>query len=140
MAELKTKPTEQSVEEFLASIADPQQRADSQTIASLMQEVSGAAPRMWGPGIIGFGDYHYEYASGRSGDWFLTGFAPRKSNLTLYLNSGGGFDAQRVLLERLGKHKLGKGCLYIKRLADVDQAVLRELIVQAIGRRTQAGG
>ena len=101
MAENKTKPTEQSVADFLASIEDERKRADSHTIATLLQEVTGIEPKMWG-NIVGFGDLHYQYASGRQGDWFLTGFSPRKQNLTLYIT--GGFDQFPDLLEKLGKH------------------------------------
>ena len=135
MAELKTKPTEQSVEDFLEGIADPQQRADSQAIARLMREISGAAPRMWGPAIVGYGDRHYQYASGRSGDWFVIGFSPRKQNLTLYVY--GHLEHYADLLARLGKHTTGKSCLYIKRLAAVDQDVLRELLVESMAQAAQ---
>lgn len=135
MAELKTKPTEQSVEDFLEGIADPQQCADSQAIARLMREISGAAPRMWGPAIVGYGDRHYQYASGRSGDWFVIGFSPRKQNLTLYVY--GYLEHYADLLARLGKHTTGKSCLYIKRLAAVDQDVLRELLVESMAQAAQ---
>lgn len=130
MSDMKTRPTEQSVERYLEQIADEQQRADSRALSAIMAEVSGAEPRMWGENIVGFGSYHYRYASGREGDWMLTGFAPRKQNLTLYLSYG--LEQQADLLGRLGKHKIGKACLYIKRLSDVDQAVLRELIRRSI--------
>lgn len=138
MAELKTKPTEQSVEAFLEGIADPQQRADSQAIARMMQEVSGAAPRMWGAAIVGYGDRHYQYASGRSGDWFVIGFSPRKQNLTIY--AYGYLEQYADLLARLGKHTTGKGCLYIKRLAAVDQGVLRALLEESVARAAQESG
>jgi Domain of unknown function (DU1801) len=130
MAELKTQPTGQDVDRFLESIVDAQQRQDCRAITELMRDVTGAEPRMWGEKIVGFGHHHYRYASGREGDWFLTGFAPRKQNLTLYLSYG--FDQDGALLQRLGKHKVGKACLYIKRLADVDQATLRELVQRAV--------
>jgi hypothetical protein len=126
MAELKTKPTETSVESFLAGVADDARRADCRALVKLMKRVTKAKPRMWGPSIVGFGSYRYKYDSGREGEWFLAGFSPRKSDLTLYIMSGLGPHA--ALLGRLGKHKTGKSCLYLKRLADVDLDVLRELI------------
>lgn len=129
MAELKTKPTNEDVNAFINSIADEQKRQDSQAILALMQEATGAEPQMWGDSIVGFGHYHYKYASGREGDWFLTGFAPRKQNLTLYIMAG--FEQYNTLLARLGKHKTGKSCLYLKRLADVDRDILRELVRQS---------
>ena len=130
MAELKTKPTDASVEAFLQGIADERKRQDSFTLLQMMGEVTGAAPRLWGSSIVGFGDYHYAYASGREGDWFVAGFAPRKEALTLYLM--GGLEPHAELLARLGKHKVGKGCVYIKRLQDVDTGVLRSLIAAAV--------
>lgn len=129
MAELKTQPTDHSVEAFLNSLADDRKRQDSFTILNLMAEVTGAEPQMWGDSIVGFGRYHYKYASGREGDWFLTGFSPRKQNLTLYIMAG--FDEYDNLLAKLGKYKTGKSCLYIKKLADIDQTVLRELVKQS---------
>jgi hypothetical protein len=134
MAELKTKKTTQSVEAFLDKIADPQKREDSHAILEMMQKATGEKPKMWGDSIVGFGDYHYKYASGREGDWFVTGFSPRKQNITLYL----GFDVvgeHSDSIKRLGKHKTGKGCLYINRLADVDAKVLREMIARAAKAR-----
>jgi hypothetical protein len=135
MAELKTKPTDASVEAFLQSLPDERKRQDSFAILALLQEVTGESPRLWGSNIIGFGDYHYTYASGRTGDWFVTGFSPRKQNLTLYII--GGFEPHAELLGRLGKHKTGKGCLYINRLQDVDQAVLRALMAAAVDQARQ---
>lgn len=126
MAELKTKPTDASVEAFLDGIIDERKRQDSYAILAMMQEVTGAEPKMWGDSIVGFGSYHYKYASGREADWLLTGFSPRKQNLTLYIMTG--FEQYGDLLGRLGKHSTGKGCLYIKRLQDVDLATLRELV------------
>jgi hypothetical protein len=126
MAELKTKLTDASVEDFLDEIADERKRQDSYTILTMMQEVTGAKAKMWGDSIVGFGSYHYKYASGREADWMLVGFSPRKQNLTLYIMSG--FEQYDQLLQRLGKHSTAKSCLYIKRLADVDLAVLRELV------------
>ena len=130
MAELKTKENDQSVEAFLSSIDDVQKQADCRALVAIMQEATGAAPRMWGDSIVGFGHYHYKYASGREGDWFLTGFAPRKQNLTLYIMAG--FDNYEALLGKLGKHTTGKSCLYVKRLADVDMPVLTELVVESV--------
>lgn len=135
MAELKTKQTTASVEDFLNGIADPQRRQDCWTLAALMQEVTQSPPSMWGDAIVGFGSYHYKYASGRTGDWPVVGFASRKQDLTLYIMSG--FDQYEALLSRLGKHKTGKACLYVKRLADVDMAVLRELVERSVAHMTQ---
>ena len=126
MAELKTKPSDASVEAFLDRIDDERKRQDSYTILTIMQEVTGAKAKMWGDSIVGFGSYHYKYASGREADWMLVGFSPRKQNLTLYIMSG--FEQYDDLLQRLGKHSTGKGCLYIKKLQDVDLATLRELV------------
>ena len=130
MAELKTRPGDASVESFVASIADESRRQDSRALLELMSEVTGESPRMWGENIVGFGSYHYRYESGREGDWFLAGFSPRKQNLTVYLMSG--FDGYGQLLARLGKHKTGKACLYLKRLDDVDRDVLRELVRRSV--------
>jgi hypothetical protein len=130
MAELKTRETNASVAEFINSISDEVKRSDAQTIVKLMEEVTGEKPRMWGDSIVGFGHYHYRYASGREGDWFLVGFSPRKQNLTLYIMSG--FDDYEDLRAQLGKHTVGKSCLYVKKLADVDEPTLRELIRQSV--------
>ena len=135
MAELKTKLTDADVETFLQSIPDERKRQDSYAVLEMMQAATDEAPRLWGSNIVVFGSYHYTYASGRKGDWFVTGFSPRKQNLTFYLAGiymTGGFEQHVDLLARLGKHKLGKGCLYINRLKDVDQDVLRELIMAAV--------
>ena len=126
MAELKTKLTDASVKDFLDGIADERKRQDSYAILAMMQEVTGVEAKMWGDSIVGFGSYHYKYASGREADWMLVGFSPRKQNLTLYIMSG--FEQYDELLQRLGKHSTGKACLYVKRLADIDLAVLRELV------------
>jgi Domain of unknown function (DU1801) len=126
MAELKTKPTNENVEKYLKGVTDPVKRQDSLTILKLMTEITGQKPKMWGTSIIGFGSYHYKYASGQEGDWLIIGFSPRKQNLTLYvLNGSAGEDE---LLQRLGKHSTGKSCLYIKRLDDVDLPTLKKLI------------
>ncbi|HLB54743.1 MAG TPA: DUF1801 domain-containing protein [Gemmatimonadales bacterium] len=129
MAEAKTKPTGASVQKFLAGVSDPSHREDCQALLRLMRRVTGYQPRMWGPSMVGFGSYRYKYASGREGDWFLTGFSPRKTDLTLYITPG--LLRYRGLLQRLGKHKTGKSCLYLKRLADVDLGVLTELVATA---------
>ena len=136
MAELKTKENEASVEAFLASVADEQQRADARAVCALMGEVTGQPPKMWGKSMVGFGRYHYRYASGREGDWFVVGFSPRKRDLTLYVMPG--FQAYEGLLAKLGKHKTGKSCLYLKRLSDVDGAVLRELVTRSVAHMRQA--
>lgn len=130
MAELKTRPTGASVEAFLAGIQDDRRREECRAVAEIMRRATGAAPAMWGPSIVGFGDHHYTYASGREGDWFLAGFAPRKQALTLYIMAG--FDAYDDLLKKLGKHATGQSCLYIKRLADVDLAALEELLKASV--------
>jgi hypothetical protein len=130
LAELKTKPTDQSVEGFLNKVPDEKKRQDSFAILELMKQVTGEEPIMWGDSIVGFGRYHYKYASGREADWFITGFSPRKQNLTLYIMSG--FDEYDELLENLGKHSTGKSCLYIKKLEDIDQDVLRELVSKSV--------
>ena len=130
MAELKTKVNDQPVTAFLDGVADERRRQDCFTILEMMRKATHAEPKMWGDSIVGFGSYHYTYASGREGDWLLTGFSPRKQYLTLYMMSG--FSDFEDLLSRLGKHKTGKGCLYIKKLADVDLSVLQELIDQSV--------
>lgn len=128
-AELKTKATKVSVEKFIDSISDVGRQNDCRTVLALMQKATGAKPRMWGAAIVGFGDFHYKYASGREGDWFLTGFSPRKQNLTLYLMN---LQPHKDLLAKLGKHKTGKGCVYINSLDDVDRKVLRQLIDSSV--------
>lgn len=130
MAELKTKKTEASVEEFLQGVADPQQRTDAFRVLELMKKATGEKPAMWGSSIIGFGTYQYKYPSGREGTWFLAGFSPRKGNLTLYIMPG--FDRYGQLMQQLGKYKTGKSCLYVKRLEDVDVATLGELIKSSV--------
>ena len=127
MAELKTKPTGQSVESFIDGIENEGRREDCRAIAKMMSEATGAEPKMWGPSIVGFGDYRYKSpTTRREGDWFLVGFSPRKANLTLYLITG--FEGKEELLESLGKHTTGGGCLYIKRLDDVHLPTLKKLI------------
>lgn len=129
MGEQKTRPNTGDVGAFLAQVEDPVKRADSQALVEMLSEVSGEMPVLWGT-MIGFGQYHYKYASGHEGDAFRIGFAPRKGDISIYTlvaYSGASEEKQAELLSRLGKHKAGKSCLYIKRLADVDSAVLREL-------------
>lgn len=130
MAELKTKKTAASVEKFLKSVSDPQQRTDALEVLKLMKAVTRMKPKMWGPSIVGFGEYHYKYASGHEGDCCLTGFSPRKGKLTLYIMPG--FARYPDLMKKLGKFKTGVSCLYIKRLADVDLPTLRELVRRAM--------
>ena len=140
MAELKTKQTDASVEAYLNAIEDAERRDDCRAIAAVMRRVTRHEPKMWGTSIVGFGSYHYRYASGREGDWFLVGFSPRKKDLTLYLM--GLFAADRRLIEKLGPHKTGGSCLYIKRLADIDLAVLEKVVAASIEdttRRASAG-
>lgn len=129
-AELKTKKTDESAEDFINKIADEKVRADAEKIVEMMEKATDAKPKMWGASIVGFGERLLKYESGRELDWMEIGFAPRKANLTLYLNIGEGWDEE--LLEKLGKHKLGKGCLYIKRLSDVDEKVLENLIEKSV--------
>ncbi len=131
MSELKTRVNDASVEGFLNTVENPQKRQDCFEILALMQEVTGEVPRMWGDSIVGFGSYHYKGASGREGDWMLTGFSPRKQNLTVYIMAG--FQDSQVLLGKLGKHSTSVSCLYIKKLADVDKEVLKELISRSGG-------
>lgn len=130
MAELKTKRNKGDVKAFLNSVPDEKKRQDSFTVLELMKQVTGKEPEMWGDSIIGFGSYHYKYASGREADWFLTGFSPRVQNLTLYIMAG--FENYEKLLGRLGKHSTGKSCLYIKKIEDVDMDVLEELVKQSV--------
>lgn len=130
MAELKTKPTKDSVQGFLKRIPDEQRRKDCQVVLDLMEEVTGAKAEMWGPSIVGFGRYRYKYESGREGEWMVTGFSPRKNDLTLYIMRG--FEQAPDLMKRLGKHKTGKSCLYIKKLEDVDLKVLKQLVSKSV--------
>jgi hypothetical protein len=135
MSELKTKTTSASVSAFIDRIDDPSRRRDCKTLLKMMKKATKAQPKMWGSSIIGFGDHHYKYDSGREGDWFRAGFSPRKDALTLYLISGLGWPDQRDLMSKLGKHKTGKGCLYIKQLSDVDVKVLERLIERSLKSR-----
>ena len=129
--ELKTKRTKQSVASFIAAIQDPEQRKDSKVLLKLMQDVTGEKPAMWGTSIIGFGQYHYKSErSTQEGDWPITGFSPRKDSLSLYIMSG--FGDHGNLMKKLGKHKTGKGCLYIKRLSDVHMPTLKKLVAEGV--------
>jgi hypothetical protein len=134
MAELKTKPTKVSVEKFIKRVPDAQTREDCFTILKLMSEATGEPPKMWGNGIVGFGLRRYKGASGREVDWLIIGFSPRKQNISLYLMVYG-LDSQDELLKKLGKHSLGKGCLYIKRLSDVDLPLLKKVIKAAVKKQ-----
>ena len=130
MSDLKTKPNEGDVKKFLNSVEHEKRRADSFVVLELMKQVTGEPPKMWGDSIIGFGSYHYKYASGREGEWMLVGFSPRKQSLTLYIMSG--FDNYDELLSKLGKFKTGKSCLYINKIEDVDREVLKKLVKASV--------
>ncbi len=130
MAENKTKPTKLSVEAFVSAVTDPARRADAKVLLNLMQSVAGEKPQMWGPSIVGFGRFHYRYESGREGDVPVIGFSPRKDATVLYGVTGAG--DSKALLPKLGKHTTGKGCLYIKKLADVDPQVLEAMLIKAV--------
>jgi Domain of unknown function (DU1801) len=132
MAELKTKVNEASVEEFLSTIPDEKKRKDAFEVLELMQTLTKQPPKMWGANIVGFGSYHYKYASGREGEWFLTGFSPRKQNLTLYIVAG--FDNYDELMGQLGKYKIGKSCLYVNKLEDIKLPVLKKLIKASVAQ------
>lgn len=130
MAERKIQPTEFSVEKYLNTIADEAKHRDALSMLDIMRQITSTEPKMWGSSIVGFGNRHYRYASGREGDWFLVGFSPHKEYLTLYLSYE---DIQNNdLRQKLGKHKIGKGCLYIKKLADVDLDILKEIISRSV--------
>ena len=134
-AEPKTKVNDASVTQFLESVTDEQKRNDCFEILKLMKQVTKEEPKMWGPSIVGFGSYHYKGKRGREGDWMLVGFSPRKQNLTVYLNHG--FDTHADLLKKLGKFTTGMGCLYLKRLDDVDRKVLKDLVQASVRRMKQ---
>lgn len=129
-AELKTKRTAKSVAAFLKTVKDPQQRADSLALVELLQAITGEPPAMWGDSIVGFGSYHYRSTSGREGDWMLTGFSPRKQNMTVYVMSG--FEPFGAELKVLGKHKTSVCCLYFKRLADLHLPTLRKIVKKSV--------
>ena len=126
MSQLKTTRTDQDVDAFLAGIADETKRADCQTLSRMMSAATGEPPALWGSAIVGFGSYRYRYASGHEGEWMRIGFSPRANNLTVYIMDG--FDRYQELLDQLGTHKIGKSCLYVKRLSEIDLDVLTELI------------
>lgn len=126
MAELKTQKSDDSVDDFIAGIEDERKREDSKTLLGMMEKATKKKPKMWGPSIIGFGDQHYKYESGREGDWFKIGFSPRKQNLTLYITDY--IPEDDPLYAKLGRFTTGKACIYIKRLDDVDRTVLEELV------------
>lgn len=130
MAELKTKERKASVEKFLNQVSDESRREDCFKVAKIMEEITGEKPKLWGTSIVGFGSYHYKYASGQEGDWPLTGFAPRKGNLTLYIMPG--FEQYGELMGKLGKHSNGKSCLHIKRLSDIHEPTLKKLIRESV--------
>ena len=130
MPEAKTKPTQASVAEHLAAIEDPARRADCEVLVKLMRKLTGQPPKLWGPSIVGFGRYRYTYESGHSGESCVTGFAARKGDLSIYLVAAS--PDQPELLARLGKHRMGKACLYVRRLADVDLDVLERLVAGAV--------
>jgi hypothetical protein len=138
MAENKTKRTEASVESYFSAIEDETRRNDCEALARLMTKATKQQPKMWGPTIVGFGSYHYKYGSGREGDSCLTGFSSRKSDISVYLVAN--VLGQEELLSKLGKHKMGKGCLYIRKLSDVDLKVLEQLIVGAVAERKSCYG
>ena len=130
MAEAKTRPTKASVTAFLAALPDERRRQEGQAVAKLLREVTGEKPVLWGPNIVGFGTYAYRYADGREGEWPIVGFSPRKSELVVYIMPG--FERYADLLARLGRHRTGKSCLYLRNLAEVDLAVLREIVVRSV--------
>ena len=130
MAKLKTSKNDGDVMAFLHSVEHDKRREDSFVVLDIMKEITGEEPKMWGNSIVGFGSYHYKYESGREGDWFVTGFSPRKQSLTLYIMAG--FQRYDELMEKLGKYKTGKSCLYVNKLEDVDMVVLKELITASV--------
>ncbi len=130
MAELKTKATDASVDDFLNAIKDEQTRQDCQAISEMMQQATKAAPKMWGPAIIGFGSLRYKYPNGKEMDWMQVAFSPRKQNITLYIATG--FEERDELLDKLGNHSCGKSCVYIKRLSDVHVPTLKKLIKASV--------
>lgn len=130
MAELKTRPNDKSVAEFIDAVEPEWKRDDAREVLNLLQKITGEEPVMWGDSIVGFGNYHYKYESGRELDWFLAGFSPRKTNMTIYMM--GGFEGHDHHLEKLGKYKKSVGCLYIKKMTDVDMGVLEQMTIKSI--------
>lgn len=131
MAKLKTTETIASVPDFINGVEDETKRADSFRLIELMQQATGLEPKMWGPAIVGFDSYHYKYESGHEGDMLMIGFSPRKAALTLYIHGGADYEGKDDLLQKLGKHTVSKGCLYVKKLKDVNEQVLKQLIEKA---------
>ena len=138
MAELKTQKNRASVAKFLNSVENEQRRRDAKEVAKIMKDITGENPVMWGDSIVGFGEYHYRYATGREGDWLATGLSPRKQALTLYIMAG--FDGYPELMDKLGKYKTGKGCLYINKLDDVHLPTLKQLIRRSYRHVKKHGG
>lgn len=130
MATNKTQPNDSDVNSFIESVNEDKKRADCFKLVEIMQEITNEKPKMWGPSIVGFGDYHYKYESGREGDFFIVGFSPRKQNLTLYIMPG--FERYEKLMADLGKYKTGKSCLYVKSLDDINLETLKELIIESV--------
>ena len=130
MAELKTKKTSASVAAYLNAIAEKQKRSDCKAVARMMRDATGKRARMWGGSLVGYGSYDYKYASGREGTWFICGFSPRAQNITIYIMPG--FSGFKKPMNKLGKYKTGKSCLYIKKLEDIDQKVLKDLITGSV--------
>lgn len=133
MAENKTQPNNADVTAFINTVSDAAKRADCMKLVEIMRQITGEQPKMWGGSIVGFSEFHYQYASGREGDWFKLGFSPRKQNITLYLSQD--FPEKEEILSRLGKHKTGVGCVYVKTLQDVDESALQELLATAVKKR-----
>lgn len=138
MATLKTQPTDASVDDFIESVEPERRRDDARQLLKLLRRVTRTKPKLWGDSIVGFGKYHYEYDTGREGDWFRVGFSPRKANLVVYIMPG--YRDYGELMQKLGKHKLGKSCLYINKLADIDLAVLEELVRESLAYLKQTYG
>jgi hypothetical protein len=137
MSERKTKPTNVKVEDFLNAVEHPQRKEDGFELLRIMRDITKEKPVMWGPSIVGFGSYHYKYATGREGDMPVTGFSPRKRSLSVYIMSI--FDEYNDLLGKLGKHRVGKSCLYINKLSDVDISVLTEIIKRSVENLIKEG-
>ncbi|RFZ91005.1 DUF1801 domain-containing protein [Mucilaginibacter conchicola] len=138
MAKNKTTETEASVADFLNAITDSERREDAFRLSAIIQQASGFEPKMWGPAIVGFGSYHYKYESGREGDAPRTGFSPRVKEFALYLSAN--FEGREALLQRFGKHKSAKACIYVKKLADIDEAILSEMVKRSVAHITEIYG
>lgn len=135
MAKNKTIPNNNDVAIFLNNIIDEQKRKDAFELLNIMKEITNEEPKMWGSSIVGFGEYHYRYESGREGDMFLSGFSPRKQNITIYIVSG--LERYDAILQRIGRHKIGKSCFYVKKLNDIDNKLLAEMIIDSVSRIKQ---